>query len=208
MSNLSRLSSPLEGILLSDQHLEIERRFLVDGREEKPWRDGSQRSIINQHYGIEAYVHLNETRLEVEGGVLTELSEEELALYIAVDDWVMRLRISDGNCILTCKSRVSTSVARELEWAVNEEVAHGLLAKGPFPHVEKTRYMWRGEDGMLWEVDEFEGALAGLVLAEVELVRPDEAVMMPSWIGQEITGLVSLSNHALAQTLAFTPEHS
>jgi CYTH domain-containing protein len=193
---------------LNDQHLEIERRFLVDGREEKPWREGSQRSIIEQHYGIGAHVHLNDNKLEVEGGVLTALSEEELALYIAVDDWVLRLRISDGTCILTCKSRVSTSVARELEWVVNDEVARDLLAKGPFPHVEKTRYMWRGEDGMLWEVDEFEGALAGLVLAEVELVRPDEAVVMPSWIGQEITGLASWSNHSLAQTLAFTPEHS
>ena len=91
---------------------------------------------------------------------------------------------------------------------VNEEVTQTLLAKGPFPHVEKTRYMWKGEDGLLWEIDEFEGVLAGLVLAEVELKRPDEAVAIPAWMGQEITGLASWSNRSLAQTLAFTPEHS
>lgn len=208
MFNSFRLSNPPEGIRLNEEYLEIERRFLVDGREEKPWRNGRQRSIIKQHYGIEAHVHLNESRLEVEGGTLTELSEDELALYIAVDDWAARLRICDGTCILTCKSRVSTSVARELEWVVDEEVAQTLLAKGPFPHVEKTRYMWKGEDGLLWEIDEFEGALAGLVLAEVELKRPDEAVAIPAWMGQEITGLASWSNRSLAQTLAFTPEHS
>ena len=44
--------------------------------------------------------------------------------------------------------------------------------------------------------------LAGLVLAEVELSSSDQVVALPPWLGQEITGLRSWSNRALAETLA------
>ena len=47
--------------------------------------------------------------------------------------------------------------------------------------VEKTRHLWRGEDGHLWEIDEFEGPLAGLIIAEVELAAEDEAVVLPAF---------------------------
>ena len=60
----------------------------------------------------------------------------------------------------------------------------------------------QGSDGLVWEVDEFEGALAGLVLAEVELPSSQTEVVLPSWVGQEITGLRSWSNRALAETLS------
>ena len=89
-----------------------------------------------------------------------------------------------------------------MEWVVEEEHALALLASGPFPSIEKTRYVLTGSDGMVWEVDEFEGGLAGLILAEVELPSSQTEVVLPPWAGQEITGLASWSNHALAETLA------
>lgn len=94
--------------------------------------------------------------------------------------------------------------ARELEWSLEGEAAQALLGHGPFPSVEKTRYVWVGDDDTVWEIDEFEGGLAGLVLAEVELERADQDVALPDWLGQEITGLSSWSNRALAETLAST----
>ena len=33
----------------------------------------------------------------------------------------------------------------------------------------KTRYLWNNQDGLLWEIDEYEGDLSGLIIAEVEL---------------------------------------
>ena len=59
-----------------------------------------------------------------------------------------------------------------------------------------------GSDGLLWEIDEFEGSLAGLILAEVELESQDQLVEIPSWIGMELTGLGNWSNAALASILA------
>ena len=70
------------------------------------------------------------------------------------------------------------------------------------PHVEKTRYYWTGEDDLIWEVDEFEGGLAGLILAEVELKDENQPVILPPWLGMELTGLSNWSNASLANTLA------
>jgi adenylate cyclase len=49
-----------------------------------------------------------------------------------------------------------------------------------------------------WVVDVFEGENAPLVLAEVEIASADQAVMIPSWCGREITDRRDLSNAALA----------
>jgi CYTH domain-containing protein len=53
---------------------------------------------------------------------------------------------------------------------------------------------------MVWEVDEFEGGLAGLVLAEIEVPHIDYDVVLPEWLGVELTGLHQWSNSTLATT--------
>jgi CYTH domain-containing protein len=49
-------------------------------------------------------------------------------------------------------------------------------------------------------VDEFKGAHAGLVLAEIELTCPSEQFDLPDWIGSEVTGDERYSNSVLAET--------
>jgi len=49
-----------------------------------------------------------------------------------------------------------------------------------------------------WVLDVFEGHNAPLVLAEVELASADQAVVIPSWCGREVSGRHDLSNAALA----------
>ena len=41
--------------------------------------------------------------------------------------------------------------------------------------------------GCLWEVDEFSGANAGLVVAEIELEHPDAPIVLPPWVGREVS---------------------
>lgn len=185
-----------------DDLTEIERRFLVDGREDKPWRRGEKQFKIQQHYNIGALLHVHEHALYLNDVLATNLTERELDLLRTVDSWTTRLRKRDEAYIMTYKSRLSDDTAYELEWSVSADLARRILNEGPFPCVEKIRYVLKGSDGFLWEVDEFEGALAGLVLAEVELPSSQTEVALPSWVGQEITGLRSWSNRALAETLS------
>ena len=54
--------------------------------------------------------------------------------------------------------------------------------------IDKIRYKIPYQ-GFVWEVDEFLGDNAGLVVAEIEL---------PGWIGEEVTGDRRYANSALA----------
>ncbi len=55
------------------------------------------------------------------------------------------------------------------------------------PLIEKKRSEIAFE-GLVWEVDEFEGANQGLIIAEVELETEDQFFAKPDWIGEQITG--------------------
>lgn len=184
------------------KHMEIERRFIVDGREAKPWRAVGEAVSIEQHYGVGEWLSVEGDTLTHGGEVVAALGEQQRRHLNEVSDWTTRLRRKNATYTLTYKSRLSKDTSLELEWTVASEMAEQLLENGPFPSVRKTRYVVTRPDGFIWEVDEFEGALAGLVLAEVELQSSDQLVTMPEWVGHEITGLGSWSNRALAETLA------
>src|SRR3546814_18269790 len=67
--------------------------------------------------------------------------------------------------------------------------------------VEKTRHYVpaRGaHDDAVWEIDEFVGDNAGLVVAEIELLTIDATFERPLWIGRELTDERRYYNHALA----------
>ena len=55
------------------------------------------------------------------------------------------------------------------------------------PIIEKSRYRIAQGD-LTWEVDEFTGENAGLIVAEIELANEAQAFDKPAWIGEEVTG--------------------
>jgi adenylate cyclase len=52
--------------------------------------------------------------------------------------------------------------------------------------IEKIRHYARVEQDV-WEIDEFAGANAGLVVAEIELASEDQEISTPDWLGEEVT---------------------
>ena len=179
---------------------EIERRFLVDGRGDKPWQECDSKINIKQYYLDSAALEINQQSIAYSGFELVKITPEEYSILVGEDNWVSRIRIADQNIILTMKGKRLHASATELEWKINSLSSMQNLEQ--LPHVIKTRYNKLGSDGLLWEIDEFEGSLAGLILAEVELESQDQDVEIPTWIGMELTGLGNWSNAALASTLA------
>ena len=49
-----------------------------------------------------------------------------------------------------------------------------------------------------WEIDEFLGRHAPLVIAEIELDTPDQPFDRPDWLGTEVTGDIRYANETLA----------
>ena len=98
----------------------------------------------------------------------------------------VRVRIAGDKAFLTIKGATCGATRAEFEYDVPVADAQALLALSDGPVVEKFRHLVPFE-GMTWEVDEFLGANAGLVVAEIELVDEGQAFASPAWLGDEVT---------------------
>jgi len=67
------------------------------------------------------------------------------------------------------------------------------------PLIEKMRYAIP-VGGLVWEVDEFFGENAGLIVAEVELGSEDQVFEKPRWVGEEVTADPRYFNANLVKT--------
>jgi adenylate cyclase len=102
-------------------------------------------------------------------------------------DRIVRVRIEAESAMLTIKGRTIGATRSEWEYPIPLEDANAFLNElCEKPIIEKIRYRIR-HDGMMWEVDEFLGDNAGLVVAEIELEAEDQAFSRPDWIGEEVT---------------------
>lgn len=116
----------------------------------------------------------------------------------------VRIRIIDGQrARLTIKgasTRDGPALSRsEFEYPVPVEDALAMFASRVGNVVEKKRHHVPAGNGRIWEIDVFAGELEGLVIAEIELGRDDEDVILPEWVGREVTTDRRYANMALAQ---------
>jgi adenylate cyclase len=119
--------------------------------------------------------------------------------YLANNDRCsVRVRVAGGDAGWLCVKAMTPGLARaEYEYPLPLAEAQAMLdALCSRPLIEKWRHLvpWQGHD---WEIDEFLGDNAGLVVAEVELERVDEVPQMPPWIGREVTHDVRFYNFSL-----------
>ena len=104
-----------------------------------------------------------------------------------VPERTVRVRRLDDKGFITVKSKNTGAVRHEFEYQVPVEDALEMLRMCEPPIIEKSRYLVE-YDGLTWEVDEFHGAKAGLIVAEVELQAEDQPFNLPPFIGKEVTG--------------------
>lgn len=109
----------------------------------------------------------------------------------------VRVRIAGAQAFLTIKGMTSGATRAEFEYPIPLADAEALLALCDGPLIDKIRHRVDHE-GLVWEVDEFFGDNAGLVVAEVELSSEDQAVALPSWVTTEVTADSRYFNSSLA----------
>ena len=110
----------------------------------------------------------------------------------------VRVRIAGEAAFLTIKGITQGASRAEFEYPIPLADAYQLLALCELPLIEKYRREIPYQ-GLLWEVDEFLGDNAGLVVAKLEL--PDEGTPFtkPAWVGAEVTGDERYYNANLCQ---------
>jgi len=135
----------------------------------------------------------------------TNEAEELLATYaprglLDNSKVVIRCRIEDGKGMFAIKGPTRGISRDEFEYPVPLGMAnHWMAIAAPATH--KTRYRIPvGE--FVFEVDVFRKALAGLVMAEVELDQSAAEVPLPAWLGAEVSHDPRYFNSNLAKCSA------
>ena len=112
----------------------------------------------------------------------------------------IRVRIIDSLAILTIK--IGKGLIRdEYEYEIPQLEALEIIEKAGLTVLQKTRYyVENGSD--CWEIDVFEGKLAGLCIAEIELTDENQKFEYPSWLAKEVTSDAAYLNANLIDRLS------
>ena len=152
--------------------IEIERKFLLV---DDAWRAAAHK-VVPMAQG-----YLNDLAMVDSGAMQTSV----------------RVRIEGESAFLNIKSREAGPSRQEFEYEIPLADARALLALCVGGKIDKRRHYVQ-HAGHLWEIDEFHGDNAGLVVAEIELDHADEAFERPDWLGSEVTDDPRYYNLALA----------
>ncbi|MEM9273932.1 MAG: CYTH domain-containing protein [Cyanobacteria bacterium P01_F01_bin.143] len=99
----------------------------------------------------------------------------------------VRVRIIGEQGYLTLKGKSVGQTRSEFEYPIPiadaKEILETLCDR---PFIEKMRYKIP-QGNLTWEVDEFLGDNAGLIIAEVELTDENQEIELPDWIDRQVT---------------------
>ncbi|HFC8518359.1 CYTH domain-containing protein [Neisseria weaveri] len=119
--------------------------------------------------------------------------------YLSVEkERTIRVRIVGNQAWLTLKGYISDVSRSEFEYEIPVEHARQMMeTMCPFK-LEKRRYEIEYK-GFLFEIDEYFGDNAPLVVAELELPSEHTAFEKPEWLGEEITSNGKFTNAYLSK---------
>lgn len=142
-----------------------------------------------------------ERKFLVEGDYRADITESSRIVqgYLSsVAERTVRVRIRGERGYLTIKGAGNDSGLSRYEWEreIPFAEAEELLALCEPGVIDKTRHLVPVGDHV-YEVDEFHGDNAGLVVAEIELADETEAFEKPAWLGREVSGEVAYYNAML-----------
>lgn len=118
----------------------------------------------------------------------SESSQQIVQGYILVSETkTVRVRITEKEAWLTMKGGTDVLNRLEFEYAIPLDDARTMIDSLCENRViDKVRHRISQGD-LTWEIDIFNGANAGLVIAEIELPAADTPFERPTWLGEEVS---------------------
>lgn len=112
----------------------------------------------------------------------------------------VRVRIKGETGFITVKGQSSNDGLSRFEWEkeISKSEVESLLKLCEPTIIDKIRYEVK-LGNHIFEVDEFFGDNAGLIVAEVELENENETFEKPNWLGKEVTGNIKYYNSQLSK---------
>ena len=158
---------------------EIERQFVVDDQHPEWLR---LREILPKSRLIQATIYRGE-RNKLRVRIIDDLQTGEKKAFFAFK--------------VKHKTKKDEPTLRdEYEWEVPPRVA--LYSMIGHIEVYKVRYHYIHTDGAVWDIDEYEGANAGIALADLELDAIHTNFSRPCFLGKETTKNKNISNNSFS----------
>lgn len=132
-----------------------------------------------------------------------ELSKEKGTFfrqgYLSTDPAkTIRIRIKNDQAFLTVKGLTNGISRTEIETSISVSSAEALFDAFIVNEIQKIRRLVE-VNGKCWEVDEFLGRHQGLWIAEIELEKEEEEIIMPDWVGREVSAEKQYFNSYLSE---------
>jgi len=99
---------------------------------------------------------------------------------------IVRIRTIGDKSYITIKGLTNGISRSEFEYEIPFKDATDLLDICETPIIKKNRYNEK-YSGIIIEVDEFLDLNKGLVIAEIELNSENDKLLLPTWIGEEVS---------------------
>jgi adenylate cyclase len=99
----------------------------------------------------------------------------------------VRVRISGDTATVAVKGPRTGISRAEFEYEIPIADAERMFSTVCGEILEKQRFFVHNA-GATWHVDVYGGLLKGFVIAEIELNQESQELILPPWIGKEVTG--------------------
>ena len=110
--------------------------------------------------------------------------------------------INNSTFVMTVKKPTnSANVREEVEGEISKEEYETYLKLQIGRQIKKKRYKIPDDNGLIYELDIYQGDLDGLMVVEVEFPTEEMAnsFVKPDWFGNEVTSDKSYKNASLAK---------
>ena len=113
-----------------------------------------------------------------------------------LDDWIIRIRFTGKEFKIALKKHIASFTNFEFEYSIPQKDGE-IIMSNLSNTIKKERFFVEVEKKS-WVIDCFKENNYPLEIAEIELLREEEDLILPSFISKEVTGLVHYSNFNLA----------
>ena len=109
-----------------------------------------------------------------------------------LEDWIIRIRFNGKNFKIALKKHIKNFTSYEYEYSIPNSEGEKIMATLT-KKIKKERFFLK-LDQKDWIIDSFKDTNFPLEIAEIELSKEEEQVILPSFIAKEITGLKIYTN--------------
>ena len=161
---------------------------LIDSRRAAEAREKSDRLKLQLHHGpVEIERKFLVANDEWRQSAVRSVSIRD-GLIAVYKDRKVRVRISGDIATIAIKGPRTGNVRPEFEYEIPIADAERMLSTlCQDDTLEKQRFFVE-DAGATWQVDVYGGILQGVVIAEIELKQENQELILPRWIGKEVTG--------------------